>query len=185
MRLRTARYGAAILTAVFLTASTGCSSKDETQRLAMGEPATVPAKGDGTVTFTVRRIEKGNASDLKALDKTEQYVGKTPYYVRFAYTKTEADGDYEAWRLSLLAGETSLTGLSVLPSFDFQDPMKPKTRRFDRCLPADSETYRKAGKGDTVEGCAVYLAEEGTGEASRVALIDGNYTNSPQKVTWE
>ncbi|REK88069.1 hypothetical protein DY245_23265 [Streptomyces inhibens] len=56
----------------------------------------------------------------------------------------------------------------MLPSLDFSDSLKPATRGFGRCTTADSAEFKKATKGRSIEGCVIFLADNGTGAPTAV-----------------
>lgn len=152
----------------------GCS--DSGEQLTFGEKATVSAERGGTLDVTVLRIDEGSNSDLTALENASQYTGDTPYYVHYEIAKTEGSHDtlWESFVVS--AGGERLTELNVMAAVDFSDPFRPTVKEFDRCTAADMTEFEKAAKGQSVEGCAIFLADKGIGAPTTVqwALDDAD-----------
>ncbi|MFH8789123.1 hypothetical protein [Streptomyces roseoverticillatus] len=152
---------------VGILALTGCSGSGKS--LKFGETATVTGDRAGTVGVTVIRIDQGSDADLSALKDASKYTGKTPYYLHFKLTKTaEGNDDDETSRFDVSDGKRQLTELLVLPSLDAIGDPSVVTRRFERCEGASHTAYKEAAEGQSVNGCAIYLADKETGAPSTV-----------------
>ncbi|MFE7114311.1 hypothetical protein ACFU99_02655 [Streptomyces sp. NPDC057654] len=163
-------------------ALTGCS--DSGPALAFGTEATVDGDRTGSVGVTVLRVEKGSHADLSGLKDASQYHGKTPYYLHYKLTKTaEGNDDDEASHFKVAKDGKKLTELLVLTSMEpTGDPDSPLvTRSFDRCTDASHTKWKKAAEGQSVEGCAVFLAPDGAGESSTVTWT----RRSETLATWQ
>ncbi len=168
--------------AVGILALAGCSSSG--QSLKFGGTATVAGDRSGTVGVTVVRVEKGSNADLSGLKDASKYSGKTPYYLHYKLTKTaEGNDNDESSHFEVSKGGKRLTELLVLTSFDpTGDPSNPLvTRRFDRCQSASHTAYKEASEGQSVEGCAVFLATKETMDPSTVKWT----RRSEALATWE
>ncbi|MEU6928311.1 hypothetical protein AB0A05_04015 [Streptomyces sp. NPDC046374] len=105
-----------------------------------------------------------------------KYAGRTPYYLRYRYTKNE-DGSLD-WSggFQVSGDDGRLTRLSVLPSLDAtgdpNDPLHVST--FDKCKSGDS--LDKAAKGASVEGCQIFLTDAGGGTPKTVEWVRGQDT---------
>ncbi|MEV4504651.1 hypothetical protein [Streptomyces klenkii] len=139
--------------------------------MKFGEMATVKGDRAGTVGVTVVQVEKGSNADLSGLKDASKYADKTPYYVHFKLTKTaEGNDDDTTSHFEVYDGGKQLAELLVLPAMDLTgDPSSPlATRRFERCKDASDTAYKAAAEGQSVDGCAVFLADKGTGTPSTV-----------------
>lgn len=160
-------------------ALTGCSSVEE---VAFGRTANVEAEKGYSVDVTVLGLEAGTSADLDQLKDASKYEGRTPYYLRYRFTKTD-DGAAADWSadFEVRDGEGSLTQLSVLPSIDatgdLDDPFDVNT--FDKCQ--GSTGFDKLPKGASVEGCEIYLTDSGGGAPESVNWVLGDET----LVTWK
>ncbi|MCD9195285.1 hypothetical protein [Streptomyces albireticuli] len=146
--------------------------------MKFGEKATVEGDKSGTVGVTVERVEKGDNADLSGLENPEKYKGKTPFYVRYKLTKTaEGNGNDASSHFEVSKDGKRLTELMVFTSFDTTgDPSNPLVvRAFERCEGAGHTKYEEAAEGQSVEGCAIYLAE-GSGAPSTVTWTRHNKT---------
>ncbi|UQI45925.1 hypothetical protein M1P56_16960 [Streptomyces sp. HU2014] len=146
--------------------------------MKFGEKAIVEGEKSGTVGVTVERVEKGSTADLAGLENPQKYEGKTPFYVRFTLTKTaEGNGNDASSQFEVSQDGKRLTRLMVFPSFDTTgDPSNPLVvRAFERCEGANDAKYKEAAEGQSVEGCAIYLAE-GSGAPSTVSWRPHNKT---------
>lgn len=159
----------------------GCSS-DSGKQLKYGEMATFSAKSGGSYGVTVMRVEKGDNSDLSALSHPSDYAGDTPYYVHYSLTKTSDGSVQPDVSLDAADGSTHLTMLSLLPSLDFSDPLHPKTQTFDKC-PGSTDSLDKTAKGESVSECVIFLAHQGTGDPTSVAMTQGK--SNTAVATWK
>ncbi|MGW6862203.1 hypothetical protein [Streptomyces xanthophaeus] len=164
------RTSFAVLTA---TASvlvlTGCS---DTKELSYG----AKAKKDN-LEVSVERVVAGTSDDLSVLKDAAQYQGRTPYYVHYRVTKTDA-GDVNGPSFDVTADGDLLTRLNIMSSFpqpivgadgklSYKDAPK-----FDKCLDEhDSRKFEQAPAGESYEACSVYLAASSSSTA-------------PEKVEW-
>ncbi|WP_370418098.1 hypothetical protein AB8O64_05270 [Streptomyces sp. QH1-20] len=131
--------------------------------------ATVSGDKTGTIGVTVVRVEKDRNADLSGLEDPSKYSDETPYYLHYKLTKTaEGKSDDESAHFEAPQGGNRLTHLMVFTSFDSTgDPANPLvTRSFDRCKGADHTEWKEVAEGKYVEGCAIFLAAEGTGAPS-------------------
>ncbi|MEU8550920.1 hypothetical protein AB0C81_28720 [Streptomyces roseoverticillatus] len=137
--------------------------------MKFGEMATVKGERAGTVGVTVIQVEKGSNADLSGLKDASKYADKTPYYVHFKLTKTaEGNDDDTSSQFEVYDGQKQLTQLLVLPSLDAIGDPSLVTRRFERCKDASDTAYKAAAEGQSVDGCAVFLADKETGTPSTV-----------------
>lgn len=164
------RTACAVLTATAAAlVLTGCS---DTKELSYG----AKAKKDN-LEVSVERVVAGTADDLSVLKDAAQYQGRTPYYVHYRVTKTDA-GDVSGPSFDVTADGDLLTRLNIMSSFpqpvvgadgklSYKDAPK-----FDKCLDRhDSGTFKQAPAGESYEACSVYLSASGSGAA-------------PEKVEW-
>ncbi|MFC7219484.1 hypothetical protein ACFQLX_15080 [Streptomyces polyrhachis] len=161
---------AALTAAAAALALTGCSG--DTQELSYGDPA----KKDN-LEVSVLRVDAGTSADLSGLKDADQYQGRTPYYVHYRVTKTEA-GSVRGPSFDLTADSGLLTRLNIMSAFpepvvgeDGQLTYKDAPT-FDKCLDKhDSSTFDKAPAGESYEACSIYLSDAGSSAA-------------PEKVEW-
>ncbi|MFD0372595.1 hypothetical protein [Streptomyces sp. NPDC127114] len=175
---RTAALAALALLPVL--ALTACSSSSGEER-SIGQSASVEVAKGHHVDVTVLALEAGTEADLAELKDSSKYAGRTPYYLRYRYTKTQEgkaswSGDFE------VHGDAGpLTSLSVLPSLDStgnpDDPFDVRT--FEKC--ESSTGFDKVAKGASVEGCQIFLTDTGGGAPKDVKWVDGDKT----LVTWK
>ncbi|WP_455352093.1 hypothetical protein [Streptomyces sp. SYSU K217416] len=176
MKTRTAF--AVLTAAVAALALTGCS--DDTQELSFG----AKAKKDN-LEVSVLRVDAGTSGDLSVLQDAAQYQGRTPYYVHYRVTKTEA-GDVNGPSFDVTADGDLLTRLDIMSAFpepvvgeDGQLSYKDAPK-FDKCLDEhDSSTFEKAAAGESYEACSVYLSESGSSaEPEKVEWVKGGLLRS-------
>lgn len=171
-----------ITVSVVLVAVSGCGD-DSGEELSYGQSATVELKAGGDLEVTVKQLEKGSNADLETLEDSSSYAGKTPHYLRYTLTKTadsETDGSTE---FVVSAGDSRLTRLNVMPSFDFSgDPKDPMAvTKFDKCDSLSGTDLKKAPTGQPVEGCAIYLADADVQDEPTVKWMP----DSKPEVTWK
>ncbi|MFB7937975.1 hypothetical protein [Streptomyces sp. NPDC056049] len=157
---------AATATAIALT---GCSG---TRELSYG----ATAKKDN-LEVSVLRVVAGDSGDLSVLKDAAEYQGRTPYYVHYRVTKTDA-GEVNGPSFDVTADGALLTRLNIMSPFPepivgpdgklgYKEPPK-----FDKCLDEHrSADFERAAAGESYEACAVYLAVSGS-------------TATPEKVEW-
>ncbi|WP_097866417.1 hypothetical protein [Streptomyces sp. rh34] len=171
-----ARTAFAVLAAAL--ALTGCSA--DTEELSYGDNA----KKDN-LEVSVVRVDAGTSGDLSMLEDAAQYQGRTPYYVHYRVTKTEA-GDVKGPSFDVMADGDRLTRLNIMSAFP-----KPvvgedgqlnyeEAPKFDKCLDEhDSSKFEKAAAGESYEACSVYLSESGSSaEPERVEWVKGGLLRS-------
>ncbi|MER6677334.1 hypothetical protein [Streptomyces sp. NPDC000983] len=165
--MKTRTTPAALIAAALALA--GCSGTEE---LSYGEPA----KKDN-LEVAVLRVEAGTPADLSALEDAAQYADRTPYYVHYRVTKTEA-GEVTGPSFDVMSDGGLLTRLNIMsgfpePTVDADGQLtyqEPPT--FDKCLDEhDSAEFKAAPAGESYEGCSVYLSQPGS-------------TEQPEKVEW-
>ncbi|MFF7635235.1 hypothetical protein ACFZB9_19075 [Kitasatospora sp. NPDC008050] len=156
---------------------TGCSKSgagDSARTLAIGGTATVKANADNkqqvAVSVTVTGIEAGTSADLRELENSSQYSGKTPYYLRYRIAATQSGDSDVLEDFVAYAGAEQLTQLDVMPSLDVTgDPNNPLTSHgFSKCEPADTAKLKNAAAGQSLDGCVIYLADGGVGAPTKV-----------------
>ncbi|MFF4225848.1 hypothetical protein ACX9I7_06720 [Streptomyces sp. L500] len=183
-RPRQALCVAALATAV-LAGSAGCSgsSSDEGKELRFGETASLPGYKDAKVDVTVERLEQGGSADLSVLKDASKYAGRTPYYLRYKLTKpTGAEagksGGASTYFSVADANKKRLTKLTILGALDTTgDPKNPlKYRGFEKCESLSTSDFEKAAPGQSVTGCAVYVADAGAGAPTGVTWEQGTKT---------
>lgn len=144
--------------------------------LALGESATVPLGEDHStlVRLTVRDITQGRSADLAELERPRSNT-ETPYYVNYELELVEAESSpylpiYQI--LSAWAGDSSLTGLTVLAPFG---QCREKT------FPAEAEV------GTVLSGCATYVVEKGDPAPDRIMFEnDEDYSGfDGTQINWE
>ncbi|MFD5323785.1 hypothetical protein [Streptomyces sp. NPDC127092] len=175
---RTAALAAFALLPVL--ALTACSSSGEER--SIGQSASVEVAKGHHVDVTVLALEAGTAADLAQLKDSSQYAGRTPYYLRYSYIKTQDEkvrwtGDFEVH-----GDDGPLTQLDVLPSLDStgnpDDPFDVRT--FEKC--ESGTDFDKVPKGGTVEGCDIFLTDTGGGTPKDVKWVDDS---DKTLVTWK
>ncbi len=162
---------ALLTTALAAAALTGCSGSD-TEELSYGEKAT-----KDNLEVSVLRVEAGTSGDLSVLEDAAEYQGRTPYYVRYRVTKTEA-GKVDGPSFDVTADGGLLTQLNIMASFPVIEvgadgkPRYKEAPKFEKCIdePAAAE-FGKAPAGASYEGCTIYLSDTGS-------------TAEPKKVEW-
>ncbi|MDT0450763.1 hypothetical protein [Streptomyces hesseae] len=165
------------ITAIATVVLAGCSgsSSDEGKEVRFGETASVTGYKDAKVDVTVERLEQGGSTDLSVLKDASKYAGRTPYYLRYKLTKTEAgqSGGASTYFSVTDGNKKRLTKLTILGALDTtDDPNNPlKYRGFEKCESLNTSAYEKAAPGQSVTGCAVYVADAGA--------------EAPTSVTWE
>ncbi|MEU1782966.1 hypothetical protein ABZ545_26305 [Streptomyces abikoensis] len=180
-RRRQALCVAALATAV-LAGCSGCSgsSSDEGKELRFGETASLPGYKDTKLDVTVERLEQGSSSDLSVLKDASKYAGRTPYYLRYKLTKTEAgtSGGASTYFSVADGNKKRLTKLTILGALDTTgDPKNPlKYRGFEKCESSSPSDFDKAAPGQSVTGCAVYVADAGAGAPTGVTWEQGTKT---------
>lgn len=169
---------AVLTTAAAALALTGCS--DDIQELSFGDKA----KKDN-LEVSVVRVDAGTSGDLSMLEDAAQYQGRTPYYVHYRVTKTEA-GDVNGPSFDVTADGDLLTRLNIRSAFpnpvvgeDGQLSYE-EAPKFDKCLDEhDSSKFEKAAAGETYEACAVYLSESGSSmEPEKIEWVKGGLLRS-------
>ncbi|MFD5648990.1 hypothetical protein [Streptomyces sp. NPDC127039] len=177
------RTASAVLTntvavAVAALALTGCSG--DTQELSFGDKAE-----KDNLEVSVVRVDAGTSGDLSVLEDAAKYQGRTPYYVHYRVTKTEA-GDVDGPSFDVTADGDLLTRLNIMSAFpkpvvgeDGQLSYE-EAPKFDKCLDEhDSGKFEKAAAGESYEACAVYLSESGSGaEPEKVEWVKGGLLRS-------
>ncbi|GHF04504.1 hypothetical protein [Streptomyces morookaense] len=176
--MRNRAVAAAAAVAVITLA--GCSGSSE-KHAAFGEAVTVDSYDKGPLSVAVERIDRGSSSDLNVLKDSAKYAGKTPYYLYYKLTRTESGKGSSGTNFVVSDGDKELTHLTIMGSFDptgdWRDPLR--YRGFDKCEGADG--FEKTGPGQSVEGCAVYVADAGTGAPKTVKWV----TRRDAQATWE
>ncbi|MCC3776803.1 hypothetical protein [Streptomyces sp. UNOB3_S3] len=161
--------GAATVSAIATVVLAGCSgsSSDEGKELRFGETASLTGYKDAKLDVTVDRLEQGGSADLSVLKDASKYAGKTPYYLRYKLTKTEAgkSGGASTYFSVTDANKKRLSKLTIIGALDTTgDPKNPlKYRGFDKCESLSTSDFEKAAPGQSVTGCAVYVADAGAG----------------------
>ncbi|MGA4979861.1 hypothetical protein [Streptomyces cinereoruber] len=160
-----------ILAALAATAFalTGCSGVQEL-------PYGAKAKKDN-LEVSVLRVVAGTSGDLSVLKEAAKYQGRTPYYVHYRVTKTDA-GDVNGPSFDVTADGALLTQLNIMSAFpepivgtdgklSYKDAPK-----FDKCLDEHNfSEFKQAAAGESYEACTVYLSALGSNAA-------------PEKVEW-
>ncbi|WP_164986330.1 hypothetical protein [Streptomyces roseicoloratus] len=134
------------------------------------------AGGAAHASPTVLALEAGSEADLAELKDSAKYAGRTPYYLRYRYTKTEEAKASWSGALEVHGDGGPLTKLSVLPSFEASgDPDDPlHVRTFEKC--EESTGFDELPTGGSVEGCRIFLTDKGGGAPNDVTWVDGNRT---------
>ncbi|MFD6229381.1 hypothetical protein ACFWFZ_21285 [Streptomyces sp. NPDC060232] len=150
-------------------ALTGCSGAQE---LSYG----AKAKKDN-LEVSVLRVVAGTSGDLSVLKEAAKYQGRTPYYVHYRVTKTDA-GDVNGPSFEVTADGALLTQLNIMSAFpepivgtdgklSYKDAPK-----FDKCLDEHNfSEFKQAAADESYEACTVYLSASGSNAA-------------PEKVEW-
>ncbi|MCC3768819.1 hypothetical protein [Streptomyces sp. UNOC14_S4] len=168
IRLVTAGLG----TGAALLAVTGCShdSGPTTETLRIGDTATIDDNEQLKIQAAVTTIDTGSSADLNELQNPSKYAGKTPYYVRYRLTTTASSATAPSESFVAFAGSKQLTHLSVIPSLDVtNDPEHPlSSHSFDKCKSAATDKLKNAPAGQSVDGCIIFLSDNGDGAPTKV-----------------
>ncbi|MFD7322545.1 hypothetical protein ACFV9D_15870 [Streptomyces sp. NPDC059875] len=151
----------------------GCSSTPEAE---VGKTLDVEVAKGYSADVTVLAVEAGSAQDLSELKDASKYAGRTPYYLRYRYTKTQEGAADWSGEFAVSGEDGHLTRLSVLPSLDAtgdaDDPFDVRT--FDKCRSVTG--FDELPKGGSAEGCQIYLSDTGGGAPEKVEWVDGDET---------